>query len=93
MRSIGSTLILALLAILTLGVATWHWVGGNFDSVFGTPPTARLEHGFTSAGGKLYVHAGFDGSGELRGPSQLLSLRYQNRGFGGCQQDTNRLFD
>jgi hypothetical protein len=39
MRSIGSTLILALLAILTLGVATWHWVGGNFDSVFGTPPT------------------------------------------------------
>lgn len=39
MRSIGSTLILALLAILFCGLATWHWVGGNFDSVLGTPPT------------------------------------------------------
>jgi hypothetical protein len=27
----------------------------------GTPPPARGFHGFTSAGGKLYVHGGFDG--------------------------------
>jgi hypothetical protein len=29
----------------------------------GTPPTARSGHGFTSTGGKLYVHGGFDGIG------------------------------
>jgi hypothetical protein len=26
----------------------------------GTPPSPREGHGFTSAGGKLYVHGGFD---------------------------------
>ncbi len=31
-------------------------------------PSARSGHGFTSAGGLLYVHGGFDASGELRGP-------------------------
>ena len=25
----------------------------------GTPPTARWGHGFTSAGGRLYVHGGY----------------------------------
>jgi hypothetical protein len=30
----------------------------------GTPPSPRRGHGFTSAGGKLYVHGGWDGSGE-----------------------------
>ena len=33
----------------------------------GTPPSARAYHGFTSAGGKLYVHGGIDGSGEYQG--------------------------
>ena len=28
------------------------------DAASGTPPTARYEHGFTSTGGKLYVHGG-----------------------------------
>ena len=32
----------------------------------GTPPSAREGHGFTSAGGKLYVHGGFGGSGECQ---------------------------
>jgi hypothetical protein len=26
---------------------------------FGTPPSARISLGYTSAGGKLYVHGGF----------------------------------
>ena len=28
------------------------------DAASGVPPTARNEHGFTSTGGKLYVHGG-----------------------------------
>ncbi len=39
MRSFGFTLILALLAVLVCGLAGWQWVQGNFDSVFGAPPT------------------------------------------------------
>ena len=39
MRSLGLTLILALLAVLTCGVAGWQWLEGNFNSVFGAPPT------------------------------------------------------
>ncbi len=30
----------------------------------GAPPAARLGHGFAAAGGKLYVHGGWNGSGE-----------------------------
>ena len=30
----------------------------------GDPPSPRAGHGFASAGGKLYVHGGIDGSGE-----------------------------
>ncbi len=41
---------------------TWFDLSGH---ALGTPPTARSGHGFTSAGGKLYVHGGYDGSGEL----------------------------
>lgn len=39
MRSFGFTLILALLALLVCGVAGWQWTEGNFNSVFGAPPT------------------------------------------------------
>ncbi len=39
MRSLGFTLILVLLAIIACGMAGWQWIGGNFDSVFGAPPT------------------------------------------------------
>jgi len=39
MRSIGFTLLLALLAALVCGVAGWQWKEGNFDSVFGAPHT------------------------------------------------------
>jgi hypothetical protein len=30
----------------------------------GTPPSPRTYHGFTSAGGKLYMHGGYGDSGE-----------------------------
>jgi hypothetical protein len=30
----------------------------------GAPPSPRMGHGFTSAGGKLYVHGGWDGFGD-----------------------------
>lgn len=39
MRSIALTLILALLAALACGLASWQWAGGNFDSMLGAPPT------------------------------------------------------
>ncbi len=39
MRSLGFTLILALLAVLVCGLAGWQLRQGNFDSVFGAPPT------------------------------------------------------
>ncbi|MES2438054.1 MAG: DUF4340 domain-containing protein [Verrucomicrobiota bacterium] len=39
MRSFGFTLILALLAVLVCGLAGWQMKEGNFDSVFGAPPT------------------------------------------------------
>ncbi len=38
MRSLGFTLILALLALLAGGVAAWQWTQGNFDSLLGAPP-------------------------------------------------------
>lgn len=38
MRSLGLTVILALLAVLACGLAGWQWVEGNFNSVFGPPP-------------------------------------------------------
>ena len=40
MRSLGFTLILALLAVLTGGLATWQWIEGNFYSLLGAPPVA-----------------------------------------------------
>ena len=39
MRSLGFTLILALFAAAACGLASWQWVGGNFDSLLGVPPT------------------------------------------------------
>ncbi len=50
MRSLGFTLILALLAILTCGLAAWQWIEGNFNSVLGSPPVAlgqSVYSGFT----------------------------------------------
>ncbi len=52
MRSLGSTLILALLAIGVGGVAAWQWIAGNFDAVLGAPPTPvghRIYSDFTPA--------------------------------------------
>jgi hypothetical protein len=49
---------------------TWFDLSSYFQA--GTPPTARNGHGFTSAGGKLYVHGGQDANGN---GSSLLSLQ------------------
>jgi Domain of unknown function (DUF4340) len=48
MRSLGFTVILALLAILTCGLAGWRWVEGNFDSVLGAPPVPIGQNVYTS---------------------------------------------
>src|SRR5688572_24904023 len=56
MRSLGFTLILALLAVLFCGLAGWQWVEGNFNSVFGAPPTPvgqRIYSHFNAAKVKL----------------------------------------
>ncbi|MEO5914345.1 MAG: DUF4340 domain-containing protein [Luteolibacter sp.] len=47
MRSLGFTLILALLAIMVGGLAVWQWVEGNFYSVLGAPPTPLGERIYT----------------------------------------------
>ncbi|MDP3849462.1 MAG: DUF4340 domain-containing protein [Luteolibacter sp.] len=50
MRSLGSTLILALVAAFACFLAVWQWHLGNFDSLFGMPPSAvgqRLYDSFT----------------------------------------------
>lgn len=39
MRSLGFTVILALLAVLVCGMATWRWMEGGFDSLLGAPAT------------------------------------------------------
>ena len=39
---------------------TWTLLSGDADS---TRPLARGWHGFTSAGGKLYIHGGYLGKG------------------------------
>jgi len=48
--------------------ATMAWTDLS-AATSGTPPSARGGHGFTSAGGKLYVHGGYINLGEL--PLQL----------------------
>jgi fermentation-respiration switch protein FrsA (DUF1100 family) len=43
--------------------AAGAWTGLSV-ALSGTPPSPRRLHGFTSAGGKLYVHGGYGDSGE-----------------------------
>jgi hypothetical protein len=42
-------------------------------AISGTPPSPRDDHGFTSAGGKLYVHGGYGTRGE-RGAERAEGL-------------------
>jgi hypothetical protein len=52
MRSLGFTVILALLAVFVGGLAAWRWFEGGFDSLLGAPPTPvgqRLYTGFAPA--------------------------------------------
>ena len=53
--------------------ATMAWTDLS-AAASGTPPSARMYHGFTSAGGKLYVHGGYDGSGESKSLKQVMLL-------------------
>ena len=39
----------------------------SLSTALGTPPSARDSHGFTSAGGKLYVFGGWDNYGACSG--------------------------
>jgi hypothetical protein len=55
--------ILADLFVFDPSMLTWTELTG---AVHGTPPSARVGHGFTSAGGRLYVHGGLAGNGECR---------------------------
>lgn len=48
MRSLASTFLLALVAAIACGAAGWQLRQGNFDSVFGAPPTAVGEHIYTA---------------------------------------------
>ena len=51
-------------------------------SVSGTPPSARGEHGFASAGGELYVHGGcdqFDSNGNCDGEVWKQQLEQNGR--------------
>ena len=48
MRSLRSTLALALAATLCYVVAGWQWRQGNFDSIFGAPPTPVGQRIYTS---------------------------------------------
>ena len=34
------------------------------NTTVGVPPSSRSGHGFTAIGARLYVHGGFNGSGE-----------------------------
>ncbi len=58
---------------------TWFDLAGH---ALGTPPTARWSHGFTSAGGKLYVHGGCIGNAGAP-PSPLFSLANSGARPGG----------
>ena len=84
MRSLGFTLILALLAVLVCGLAGWQWVQGNFDSVFGAPPTPvgeRIYSGFRPAEVKFIEvsQSGVNTAFEL-GPNGWFSTRpWQDR--------------
>ena len=56
MRSLGITLILALLAVIAGSLASWQWIEGNFYSVLGKPPTPvgeRIYSSFSPADVKL----------------------------------------
>lgn len=48
MRSLLATLLLLLAAAVVCGLAAWQWRQGNFDFVFGAPPTAVGERLYTS---------------------------------------------
>ncbi len=84
MRSFGFTLILALLAVLVCGLAGWQWVQGNFNSVFGAPPTpvaARIYSGFSPAEVKyLQVSQnGVNASFELGAQGWYCTLPWKDR--------------
>jgi Domain of unknown function (DUF4340) len=84
MRSLGFTLILALLAVLVCGLAGWQWVQGNFDSVFGAPPTPvgeRVYSNFTPPEVKYIEisHNGVNSTFELGPKGWFCTLPWKDR--------------
>ena len=63
MRSFASTLILALIAAVLCGMAGWQWQRGNFDSIFGAPPTPVGQRLYTSFTANEVKHIRISGSG------------------------------
>ena len=58
----------------------------------GNPPSPRDNHGFTSTGGKLYVHGGWNGTGDFLSHSGFVAkLRFWlvssvSKGDGGLKR-------
>jgi hypothetical protein len=63
MRSFASTFILALAAALLCMVAGWQWRQGNFDSIFGAPPTPVGQRIYTSFSANQVKHIRISGNG------------------------------
>ncbi len=63
MRSLGLTLVLALAAAAACVLAVWQWRQGNFDTLFGTPPTAVGQRLFDSFTPDEVKHIRISGSG------------------------------
>jgi len=84
MRSLGFTVILALLAVLVCSLASWQWLEGGFDSLLGAPPTPvgqRLYTEFTPAEVKSIQvsQSGVDASFELGPDGWQATSPWQDR--------------
>ncbi len=84
MRSLGFTLILALLALLACGLAGWQWTRGNFDTLLGAPPLAVGQRLYTDFNPATVKHIQVSQNGVLAnfdlGPQGwLATLPWQDR--------------
>jgi len=64
MRSLGFTTILALLAVLTSGLASWQWTQGNFDSLLGAPnvPIGQFIYSKFTAASVKHINVNHNGT-------------------------------
>ena len=71
MRSLASTFVLALAAAFLCVLAAWQWQQGNFDSLFGAPPTPVGQRIYSSFTPSEVKHLRISGNGT----SATFSLR------------------